>query len=223
MTIEYYYDVIQGSEEWLALRCGLLTASEMKLVVTPTLKIANNDKTRSHVYELAAQRITGYVEPSYISDDMLRGMDDEHRAKEVYKKHYSPIKEVGFVVNKIKWVTMGCSPDGLVGDDGIIECKSRRQKYQLETIANDEVPSEYIIQIQTILMITERKWCDFVSYSGGMPMFVKRVEANKEIQDAIIQAAMDFEDKVTEVNGKYIRNSINFQGTERYIEKEITI
>ncbi len=72
--ITYYPDLIQGSDEWKSARCGLLTASEMKLIITPTtLKIASNDKERAHLYELLAQRITRYVEPSYISDDMLRG------------------------------------------------------------------------------------------------------------------------------------------------------
>ncbi|MDZ7904624.1 MAG: hypothetical protein U5N55_01660 [Cypionkella sp.] len=86
MTITYYPDVEQGSDEWLARRCGVLTASEVKLILTPTLKTANNEKTRAHVWELAAQRITQYVEPSYIGDDMLRGMDDEIKARELYSK-----------------------------------------------------------------------------------------------------------------------------------------
>jgi len=70
--ITYYPELIQGSEEWHALRCGLLTASEMKLIITPTLKVASNEKERAHLYELLAQRITKYVVPTYVSDDMLR-------------------------------------------------------------------------------------------------------------------------------------------------------
>ena len=73
MPITYHDNVIQGSDEWLAIRCGKLTASEMKHVLTPTLKIADNDKTRAHVFELLFQRITGYVEPQYVSDAMLPG------------------------------------------------------------------------------------------------------------------------------------------------------
>src|SRR3546814_11524267 len=106
----------------------------MKLIVTPTLKAANNDKTRTHLYELLAQRVTGYVEPHYISDDMLRGMDDEIIARDEYTKHHAPVEQTGFITND-KWgFTIGYSPDGLVGDDGLIECKSRRQKYQVQTI-----------------------------------------------------------------------------------------
>lgn len=77
MAIVYHNDLIQGSEEWHQARCGLITASEVKLLLTPTLKQANNDKSRAHIWELAAQRISGYVEPAYVSDDMLRGTEDE--------------------------------------------------------------------------------------------------------------------------------------------------
>ena len=71
--IRIYPDMIQGSDEWFAARCGLLTASEMHLIITPSLKAASNEKERMHLYELLAQRITRYVEPSYIGDNMLRG------------------------------------------------------------------------------------------------------------------------------------------------------
>src|SRR3546814_455027 len=160
----YHTDLIQGSEEWLQARCGLLTASDMNLIVTPTLKAANNDKTRTHLYELLAQRVTGYVEPHYISDDMLRGMDDEIIARDEYTKHHAPVEQTGFITND-KWgFTIGYSPDGLVGDDGLIECKSRRQKYQVQTIiekvATDTAVPDYLIQVQTGMLVAERNWCD---------------------------------------------------------------
>ena len=140
MTIAIYQELTQGSDEWLAARCGLLTASEMKLIITPTGKVADNDKSRSHLYELLAQRITGYVEPHYISDDMLRGLSDEIDARDIYAKTYEPVEEVGFITND-KWgFTLGYSPDGLVGTEGLIECKGRRQKFQVETIIAGEMP-----------------------------------------------------------------------------------
>lgn len=193
-----YPEMIQGSDEWLAARCGHLTASEMKLIVTPTLKPASNDKERSHLYELLAQRITGYVEPHYISDDMLRGQEDEIEARLLYSKHFAEVSEVGFITNDRFGFTLGYSPDGLVGDDGLIECKSRRQKYQIQTLADDEVPADYMIQLQTGLLVSERKWIDFVSYSGGLPMFVKRVEPIPEYQEAIMSAAIAFEARLSE-------------------------
>jgi len=130
MTITVHEEVVQGSTEWAAMRCGLLTASEMHLIVTSTLKAASNDKERSHLYELLAQRITQYVEPSYVSDAMLRGVDDEIEAVNLYSRNYAPAYQVGFITNDRWGFTLGYSPDSLVGNDGQIECKSRKQKYR---------------------------------------------------------------------------------------------
>jgi hypothetical protein len=175
----------------------------MKLILTPTLKIADNDKTRSHVYELLAQRITGYVEPHYISDDMLRGQVDEITARQLYAKHYAPVTECGFITND-KWgFTLGYSPDGLVGDDGAIEGKSRRQKFQIQTIVEDETPADFMMQCQTGLLVSERKWLDFISYSGGLPMFVKRVHPDPVIQAAIVEASGAFEQRLAEKLAAY--------------------
>lgn len=201
MTITYHTDLVQGSEEWLAARCGLLTASEMKLIITPTLKVASNEKERAHLYELLAQRITRHVEPHYIGDDMLRGMDDEIDARELYAKHYAPVTDAGFVTND-KWgFTLGYSPDGLVGDDGLIEAKSRRQKFQVQTIVEDmsagTVPADFIIQCQTGLMVTGREWLDFLSYSGGLPMCRVRAYPDDKLQFAILEAAAAFEARLT--------------------------
>ena len=205
MTITYHPDLIQGSEEWFEARRGLLTASEIDRIITPTLKIASNEKTRMHLYELLAQRISGYVEPSYVGDDMLRGYEDEILACERYSLEYAPVTSCGFVTNDEFGFVIGCSPDGLVGDDttgGILECKSRRQKYQVQTIVEnvtaDTIPDDYVIQVQTELLVTRRPWCDFISYSGGLPMVVIRVYPDAKIQEAIIQAATDFEAKIAE-------------------------
>lgn len=225
MTIKYHDDLIQGSDEWLSARCGLLTASEMKLILTPTLKLANNEKTRAHVYEIAAQRINKYVEPSYINDDMLRGMSDEPIARALYEQHYELVDTCGFITSDDHGCTIGYSPDGLVGDDGLIEIKSRRQKAQFETISNDEVPDEYMMQLQTGLLVTGRKWIDFISYCGGMPMYVKRVEPDAEMQAAIKEAAASFKEKVQEVIEQYgnVLASLKVKTTERKTQEEIMI
>ncbi len=237
-TICYHPNLIQGSEEWLAMRCGLLTASEMKLILTPTLKIASNDKERAHLYELLAQRITGYVEPSYVSDDMLRGRDDEIEARIVYTKTYAPVRECGFITND-KWgFTIGYSPDALVDVDpegeGQIECKSRRQRFQVQTIVenmgDDEgetIPPDFMIQIQTGLLVTERKWCDFVSYSGGLPMATVRVFPHPETQRAILGAAVEFEaklkQKLSTYNAALASKRRHLVPTERKIETEMYV
>jgi predicted phage-related endonuclease len=216
MGIKYHPDLIQGSEEWLNARLGLLTASEMKHIITPgKLQYASNDKSRSHLYEIAAQRISQYVEPSYIGDDMLRGLAEELDAKLLYDKYYAKTKDCGFITNDVWGFTLGYSPDALVGEDGLIECKSRRQKYQIETIINGQVPTEYIIQIQTGLLVSEREWLDFVSYSGGLPMFVMRVHPDAIMQAAIISAATTFHEQLEVMIAKYEDNAKLFYMTER--------
>ena len=205
--ITYHPEVTQGSDEWAALRRGLLTASEMRLIITPTLKGASNDKEKGHLYELLAQRITGYVEPRYISDDMLRGQEDEIEALFEYEKAYGIVEKVGFITND-KWgFTIGYSPDGLAADDGQVECKSRNQKYQIRTLVDyvsaESIDPDFVIQVQTGLLVSERKWCDLVSYCGGLPMATVRVYPDDKIQTAIIDVAGAFEKRLQEAKAKF--------------------
>jgi hypothetical protein len=224
MTITVFHDLVQGSDEWFAARCGLLTASEMKLIITPTLKAASNDKERTHLYELLAQRITGYVEPSYISESMLRGQVDEITARELYAEHYAPVQTVGFVTNDEWGFTLGCSPDGLVGDDGMIECKSRAQKYQIRTIADLAVDPDFVIQLQTGLLVIKREWNDHISYSAGLPMLTLRVHPDPVIQNAIIETAGAFEQRLAEKMKSYtthLKSKARLIQTKRVIEQEM--
>ncbi len=225
-SVRYYPDIDQGSELWLQARCGLLTASEMKLIITPTLKIASNDKERSHLYELLAQR-TKYVEPHYFSDDMLRGQEDEIAAREVYSKNHAPVAEMGFITNDRWGFTIGYSPDGLVGEHGLIECKSRRQKYQVQTIVEcvgaDEIMPEYMMQAQTGMLVSERHWIDHISYSGGLPMAIVRVWPDDKIRDAIVEAAGAFEARLAKAWTTFNETveARKLIPTERRIEQEI--
>lgn len=221
--ITYYPELIQGTDEWYAVRCGLLTASEMKLILTEPkrerkpdapsavkytlLKGASNEKERAHIYELLGQRITKYVEPHYISDDMLRGKEDEIVARDLYIKHYAPVQDMGFITNSRWGFTLGFSPDGLVADNGFIEAKSRRQKYQIETfveyVTEQLQPEEYMLQTQTAFLVTERKWCDFISFSGGLHMATLRVWPDPLIMNAIIEAAGAFEERLAAKLARY--------------------
>lgn len=224
MTITYHPELIQGSEQWLEARRGMITAGSMNLVLTPTLKIASNEKERSHLYELVAQRVTGYVEPQYVSDDMLRGLDDEVYAKALYSEKYAPITDYGMITNDKFGFVLGFSPDGLVGEDGGVECKSRRQKWQAQTIIENELPVDYRLQIQTALLITERQWWDFISYCGGMPMFVLRVYPDPVVQTAIREAATGFETRIRAAIKVYGANITTLHPTERRVmETEITV
>jgi hypothetical protein len=227
-TITYHRELTQGSEEWLQARCGLLTASEMKLIITPTLKIADNDKVRAHLWELLCQRITQYVEPHYISDDMLRGMDDEIRARTKYEELRGPVEQIGFITNDRWGFTLGYSPDGLVGTAGAIEAKSRRGKYQVQTIVenigNDggsTIPADYLMQHQTGLLVSEREWIDFISYSGGLPMAIIRVWPDTRIQNAIVEAAGEFERRLAIKLAVYQKVAPGLIPTERTIVQEM--
>jgi hypothetical protein len=187
-------DLEQGSPEWLAARRGLMTASEMHLVLTPTLKIANNDKTRAHVYEIAAQRITNWTEASYVGDAMLRGHADEITARDLYSDRYEPVEEKGFITRDFGGFTLGYSPDGcgVVSNMGI-ECKSRVQKHHIATVILNEVPTEHMLQIQTGLLITGWDYISYISFCAGLPMWVIHVLPDPVYQDAIMAAAEEFE------------------------------
>lgn len=226
--IIYYKEMIQGSEAWHSIRCGLPTASEMKLLVTPTLKVAANEKERAHMWELLAQRLTKHVEPRYISDDMLRGQEDEIEAVALYAKTYEPIERVGFITNDRWGFTIGYSPDALVGADGLVECKSRGQKYQIQTIVDyvsaDKIDPDFAIQVQTGLMVSERKWCDLISFCGGLPMATVRVYPDEKIQAAILEAVTAFEERLAIAMRKYgevVSSSKRLIPTIRRITEEI--
>lgn len=222
MTITYHPNLIQGEQEWMDIRRGRICASEMSKVLTPTLKIADNADTRSHVYELAAQRITGYTEPTYFGDEMLLGTLNEPLARQLYHDNFNPVTECGFITNDDHGFTIGYSPDGLVGDDGLIEIKSRRQKFQVQSIVEGIVPKEHILQIQTGLLVTGRKWCDYVSYHGGMPLMPIRMYPSEFVHEAIIEACGAFEAKVAKVVNAYHERLLTekWVATERLVEAD---
>jgi hypothetical protein len=224
MTITVYRDLEQGSPEWIQARAGILTASTMKAIITPTLKVAANDKERSHLYQLLAERVTKHVEPTFQSYDMERGNFDEEHARAKYAEVYGEVEEVGFITNDKLGFPVGYSPDGLVGDDGLIEVKSRVQKLQMQTfiecIVGQVVPAEYLIQCQSGLMIAERQWLDFISYSGGMKMATVRCYPDPVMHEAIGNAAVDFEHRLTaklKIYEDLIASDARLVDTERLI------
>lgn len=224
MTLTEFPDVIQGSDDWLDQRRGLVTASVVGQLVTPkTLKIAANDKSRSIVAQLVAERITGYTDPQYVSDDMLRGHDEEAQAREKYAEVYAPVREVGFLLRTEDTWKLGYSPDGLVGVDGLIEVKAPRAKGHLSTILADEVPAEHMAQCQAGLLVSGREWLDFVSFSGGMPMWHKRVYPDAAWQEAIVAAVEQFEATAAEMVADYLAKTEGLPATERIIFQEMVI
>lgn len=230
MSVTIHRELLQGTDEWLAARCGMITASTMRLIVPASItngkegKPRNNANIRMHLYELAAQRVSGHVEASFISDDMLRGMTDEEHALKIYEDNFTDavfdggITRVGFITND-KWgFQIGYSPDALVGPDGAVEVKSRCQKYQVETILKDEVPGEFVAQLQTGLMVSEREWIDFVSYCPGLPYWIKRVYPDKDMQEDILFIAEHTEKKIKEMVGRYRETTKQMLPTKRHPE-----
>jgi hypothetical protein len=219
MSLTTYREMEQGSPEWFAARCGIVTASVVGKLITPsTLKVADNETSRGLTTQLTAERITGFVDPTFASADMERGNWDEPIARDLYAKHYAPVEQVGFMVREEDGWRLGYSPDGLVGDDGLIEVKSRRSKQQLDTILTKTVPIANRAQIQAGLLVSGRKFVDYVSYCAGMPLYVQRVTADQAWQDAIVAAAELFEKKTAEIVDAYSAAITGLHPTERIPE-----
>ncbi|MGP5599565.1 lambda exonuclease family protein [Glutamicibacter arilaitensis] len=215
-SLVIYDQLEQGTDEWLQARCGIVTASVVgKFILTKSLEVASNDTARGLANTLIAERITGHVEPIPTSRAMERGTLDEPYARAVYSEHYAPVTEVGFMVNDGGGFKVGYSPDGLVGDDGLVEFKSRTQRIQLQTILADMVPAENMAQLQTGLLVTGRKWIDYVSYCGGMPLYVKRVYPDQEWFRVILEAVSAFEVTATNTISRYLDAVADRPATER--------
>ena len=188
-----YKELQQNTPEWLQARCGVLTASVMKELLTKTFAPSKGKMVDTLAHKLASQRITQRVEENFMTYDMKRGHIEEELAIEAYPHN---VESVGFITNDCYGFTLGYSPDGLVGENGAIEVKSRKQHFQTETFCAGEVPSEYMIQCQTGMIVGELEWLDFIQFSNGMPLFVKRVEPIPELIETIKKVSQAFELKV---------------------------
>jgi putative phage-type endonuclease len=207
--------VDQRSDEWYEARRGIVTASTVGKLLTPTLKVADNDTSRGLANTLAVERITGWTEETAMTSDMWRGVEHEPFARDKYAEHYAPVTEVGFLIREEDGWQLGYSPDGLVGDDGLIEIKCPRAKTHLSTILADEVPAYYMPQLQAGLLVSGRAWIDFVSYVAGMPLFRKRVEPDPAWFGAITAACIAFEANVTRIVADYEKRVADMPTTER--------
>lgn len=167
------FDCEQNSEEWYAARAGIPTASEFSTVLAKGRGGGESVTRRKYLYTLAGERIAG---PSpfdrYTNGHMDRGHAYEDEARDLYSLITgNEIQRVGFM----RRGDVGYSPDGLIGEDGLHEIKTKIYSLHLECLLSDTVPSEHTAQIQGGLWISGRKWLDFCSYSPGLPLFVKRV------------------------------------------------
>ena len=153
----------QGSSEWLELRLGKVTASKFKDVMTNGRGGKPSVTAKSYMIKLVAEILRGEPMPFFESDAMKWGTETESQARAMYElKNDVDVKEVAFVqLNEF----VGVSPDGLVGDDGLLEIKCPNTETQIKRFLEDTgLPSDYEAQVQGQLWVTGRKWCDFVSF-----------------------------------------------------------
>lgn len=180
-------DIEQGSDAWHKARIAIPTASNFDKIITPTGKAST--QARKYMLTLAVEAVTGLREESYQSSAMLRGVELEPQARAFYEfTTGNQVEKTGFIFNDEK--SFGCSPDGLVGDDGLIEIKCPLAHTIAEYLLDGEAPSEYVPQIQGQLLITGRKWTDFLAYFPNLKPLLIRVERD-EVYIAKLKELLD--------------------------------
>jgi len=150
------YKMPQRSEAWYKIRKGIITASSAGRVIPPGMR-------KTFMYKLLAEIMRGEVEHLAISEPMQRGMDYEDEARDAYiAKQGSEVEEVGFCISE-DLPGVGCSPDGLVGPEGLVEIKCPNTSTHIQYLM--EGPKrDYVMQMQFQMLVTDRKWCDFVTW-----------------------------------------------------------
>ena len=189
----------------------------------PVYGVADNDTSRGLTSILVAERITGDVDPTPITSDMWRGIEHEAYARDAYEQHHAKVDDCGFMRLDADGWHLGYSPDGLVGDDGLVEIKCPRGKGHLNTILadGDQVPAAHMPQLQAALLVSGRQWIDFVSFRGGMPLFVKRVHPDPAWQAAITAACIRFEQTAARMAAAYDHKTKDMPATERVPDLEM--
>ena len=184
----------QRTEEWLKARCGSLGASQLNeaLATTKSGWGASRENLKNRII---AERLTGIVEPSFVSKPMLRGIEMEDAARKAYEAHTGVfVDEMGIAYHPVLKHTHA-SPDGLVGDDGLIEIKCPNTTTHIETLKAKKAPSKYINQMMWQMRCTDRQWCDFVSFDPRLPSHLQLFIVRVERDDAVIA---ELEAKVAE-------------------------
>ena len=170
----------QGSEEWKADRIGKATGSRIPDIITRLKSGGFSAMRKAYATQLALERISKQPYSFQPNAAMQHGTNTEPLARDAYKATiFEDVTEVGFI-NHPSILNSGASPDGLVGDDGLVEIKCPESHTHISTVLDGVVPEKYFPQIQWQLACTERKYCDFVSYDPRCPenlqLFVRRVE-----------------------------------------------
>lgn len=174
----------QGTPEWFAQRLGKVTASRVSDIIAKT-KTGVSASRVNYLAQLVAERLTGQAADTFKSGAMQHGTETEPQARMAYEA------ETGLMVTEVAMIQhgtiemAGASPDGLVGEDGLVEIKCPNTSTHIATLMADKAPSQYIPQMQWQMACTGRAWCDFVSFDPRLPadmqMFVKRVHRDNDL------------------------------------------
>ena len=196
----------QRTDEWFAARIGKVTASRVADVIAKT-KTGYSATRDNYMAQLVCERLTGQKGETFTNAAMQHGTETEPLARLSYEVAQNVlVDEVGFVPHPSIQMA-GASPDGLVGDDGLLEIKCPNTATHIETLLSQTVPGKYNTQMQFQMACTGRKWCDFVSFDNRLPhelqLFVKRVprddEFIKQIEAEIVQFLAELDDKITKL------------------------
>lgn len=186
-----------ANPDWLALRAGKFSGSEAAIL------LSKGETKRKLILEKATEHIIGKPcnKNKFLTDDMARGIMLEPMARELYiETTFNDVVEVGFIERDD---FSGCSPDGLVGADGMIEIKSPKDTVFVEQKISDKIKLDYYLQMQYNMFISGRKWCDYVAYNENFPLLIKRYERDEECIKQIETSLQDGIDKVKEIINKF--------------------
>jgi len=195
------YDIVQGSDEWKNLRLGKVTASRLSDVMSKGRGSSPSKTRHAYMMQLIAEKLTGEPQDNFTNQYIEWGNECEPQARSMYEF------ETGNNVDQVAFVDcengFGVSPDGLIGESGLIEIKCPKSTTQIERYLKGEFPSTYKAQVQGQLMATEREWCDFVSFdpriSGEAQYFCIRVERDEKYITELDQGINDFLSEMNEI------------------------
>lgn len=202
--------IVQGSPEWHAERLGKVTASRMADVCART-KSGWGASRKNYMAELVAERLTGTRADGFTNAAMQWGTDQEPEARIAYEFYRdAAVAEVGFVPHP-SIADTGASPDGLVGDDGLVEFKCPNTATHIETLLGGTVPEKYVLQMHWQMACTGRQWCDFASYDPRLPesmrLFVQRVPRDEAtiatLEKDVVEFLTELRETVAKLRQKY--------------------
>jgi putative phage-type endonuclease len=200
----------QGTDAWLQERCGKVTASRIADLMAKT-KTGWSASRANYASQLICERLTGCVQPSFTNAAMIHGTETEPEARRAYEFFVDrDVQQVGFIPHPSIEMA-GASPDGLVGDDGLLELKCPNTATHIETLLLGQIPDKYMKQMQFQMACTDRQWCDFASYDNRLPermrLFVKRVsrdaEAIAEIEAEVAKFLREIKETVEQLRARY--------------------